>query len=250
MSILSATDITIRYGRVEAVRGVTLAIEQGQIVTIVGPNGAGKTTLLNGLMGLLAIQGELEFFKEATIDQPTTEALVARGVALIPETRELFTTMTVEDNLLLGAFTRHRSGRREIGDALNEVYDFLPRLRERRTQTANTLSGGERQMLAMGRALMSKPKLLMLDEPSLGLAPLITREILAAVGRLRDQGMSCLLVEQNARAALRIADYAYVMESGSFILHGPAKDVAANPEVIDSYLGIRSPDRAGKGAVR
>ena len=148
--------------------------------------------------------------------------------------------MTVEDNLLLGAFARHRNGDRDISTTLEEIYEFMPRLRERKMQTANTLSGGERQMLAMGRALMSKPKLLMLDEPSLGLAPLITREILGAVARLRDRGMSCLLVEQNARAALRIADYAYVMESGSFILQGPAADVAGNQDVINIYLGVRS----------
>ncbi len=238
--LMSATNLTIKYGRVEAVRGVNLQVKHGQIVTIIGPNGAGKTTLLNGLMGLLAVQGDLTFFNERTLDQPTTEALVRRGVALIPETRELFTTMTVEDNLLLGAFTRYRNGERDIHETLNEVYEFLPRLRERKSQTVNTLSGGERQMLAMGRALMSKPKLLMLDEPSLGLAPLVTREILAAVARLRDLGMSCLLVEQNARAALRIADFAYVMESGAFIMQGPAADIASNQDVINSYLGVRS----------
>ncbi len=244
-SLLSATDITIRYGRVEAVRGVSLDVKQGQIVSIIGPNGAGKTTLLSGLMGLLAVQGELTFFDQTTAEQPATESLVARGVALIPETRELFTTMTVEDNLLLGAFIRNRRGERDIAHTLEEVYEFLPRLRERRLQTANTLSGGERQMLAMGRALMSKPKLLMLDEPSLGLAPLVTREILAAIVRLRHLGMSCLLVEQNARAALRISDYAYVMESGSFVMHGPAADIAGNPDVINSYLGIRNAAKAG-----
>ncbi len=238
--LLSASGLTIRYGRVEAVRGVSLHVRPGQIVALIGPNGAGKTTLLGGLMGLLPVQGGLTYFDRQTPEQPTTESLVARGVTLIPETRELFTTMTVEDNLHLGAFARHRNGDRGIGDTLNEVYAFLPRLAERRLQTADTLSGGERQMLAMGRALMSKPKLLMLDEPSLGLAPLITREILAAVARLRDLGMACLLVEQNARAALRIADYAYVMESGAFVMQGPAAEIARNPDVINSYLGVRS----------
>ena len=239
-TLLSASDVTIRYGRVEAVRNVSLSVERGQIVAIIGPNGAGKTTLLSGLMGLLEVQGRLAYFGETAESQPTTETLVGRGVTLIPETRELFTTMSVEDNLRLGAFSRVRGGDRETGKTLDEVYALLPRLRERTTQIANTLSGGERQMLALGRALMSKPQLLMLDEPSLGLAPLITRDILRTVADLRGLGVSCLLVEQNARAALKIADYAYVMESGVFVLEGPADVIAANPDVINTYLGIRT----------
>ncbi|WP_315741964.1 MULTISPECIES: ABC transporter ATP-binding protein [unclassified Bradyrhizobium] len=238
--LLAAENISIGYGRVEVIRGLNLSIRRGQIVAIIGPNGAGKTTLLSGLMGQLPVRGRLTFFGEVAAEQPPVETLVGRGMTLIPETRELFTTMTVEDNLMLGAFLRYRRGDKSYLNTLEEVYALLPRLKERRWQLASTLSGGERQMLAMGRALMSKPQLLMLDEPSLGLAPLVTRDILRSVAGLRDRGVSCLLVEQNARAALRIADYAYVMESGAIMLEGPASEVASNPDVINSYLGIRA----------
>ncbi len=238
--LLHADRINIGYGRVDVVHDVSLTIRRGQIVSIIGPNGAGKTTLLSGLMGLLPVRGGLSFFGETMADQPSVEWLVGRGVTLIPETRELFGPMSVEDNLRLGAFSRVQKGDRDIATTLEEVFSLMPRLRERRRQAASTLSGGERQMLAMGRALMSKPQLLLLDEPSLGLAPLITRDILKTVAELRDRGMSCLLVEQNAKAALRIADYAYVMESGVFALEGPASDVADNPQVINSYLGVKA----------
>jgi branched-chain amino acid transport system ATP-binding protein len=238
--LLAAENINIGYGRAEVVRNVSLSIRRGQIVCIIGPNGAGKTTLLSGLMGQLAVHGRLTFFGEVTVEPLTVEELVGRGLTLIPETRELFGTMSVEDNLMLGAFIRYRRGDRSYLSTLDEVYSLLPRLKERRRQMARTLSGGERQMLAMGRALMSKPQLLMLDEPSLGLAPLITRDILKSVAELRDSGVSCLLVEQNARAALRIADYAYVMESGGIVLEGPAAEVAANVDVINAYLGMRN----------
>ncbi len=238
--LLAAENISIGYGRVEVVRDISLSIRRGQIVAIIGPNGAGKTTLLSGLMGQLHVRGKLSFFGETATEQPSVETLVGRGMTLIPETRELFTSMSVEDNLMLGAFLRYRRGDKTYMTTLDEVYALLPRLKERRRQLASTLSGGERQMLAMGRALMSKPKLLLLDEPSLGLAPLVTRDILRSVAELRAHDVSCLLVEQNARAALRIADYAYVMESGAIILEGPAADVARNPDVINSYLGIRT----------
>jgi branched-chain amino acid transport system ATP-binding protein len=238
--LLAADNISIGYGRVEVIRDLSLSIRRGQIVAIIGPNGAGKTTLLSGLMGQLPVRGRLSFFGEPAAEQPSVETLVGRGVTLIPETRELFTTMNVEDNLMLGAFLRHRRGDRSYTSTLDEVYALLPRLKERRRQLAGTLSGGERQMLAMGRALMSKPQLLMLDEPSLGLAPLVTRDILRSVAGLRDHGVSCLLVEQNARAALGIADYAYVMESGAIVLEGPAAEIAGNPDIVNSYLGIRT----------
>lgn len=238
--LLAAKNISIGYGRVDVIRDLSLSIRRGQIVAIIGPNGAGKTTLLSGLMGQLPVRGHLSFFGETADQQPSVENLVGRGMTLIPETRELFTTMSVEDNLMLGAFLRYRRGDNSYLKTLQDVYALLPRLQERRSQLAATLSGGERQMLAMGRALMSKPQLLMLDEPSLGLAPLVTRDILRSVAELRDQGVSCLLVEQNARAALRIADYAYVMESGTIVLEGPAGEVASNPDVINSYLGIRA----------
>jgi branched-chain amino acid transport system ATP-binding protein len=238
--LLAADNISIGYGRVEVIRDLSLSIRRGQIVAIIGPNGAGKTTLLSGLMGQLPVRGRLSFFGEPAAEQPSVETLVGRGITLIPETRELFTTMNVEDNLMLGAFLRHRRGDRSYTTTLDEVYALLPRLKERRRQLAGTLSGGERQMLAMGRALMSKPQLLMLDEPSLGLAPLVTRDILRSVAGLRDHGVSCLLVEQNARAALGIADYAYVMESGAIVLEGPAAEIAGNPDIVNSYLGIRT----------
>jgi branched-chain amino acid transport system ATP-binding protein len=240
--LLTAQDIRIAYGPVEAVRGVSLSISRGQIVAIIGPNGAGKTTLLSGLMGLLPVQGALSFFDERFDEQPDVETLVGRGVTLIPETRELFGPMSVEDNLRLGAFARYRKGERNLDGDLEDIYRMLPRLRERAWQAANTLSGGERQMLAMGRALMSKPRLLLLDEPSLGLAPMITRDILTTISGLRDRGLACLLVEQNARAALQIADYAYVMESGVFVLEGPAAELANDPQVISSYLGVKPVD--------
>ncbi|TGD94280.1 ABC transporter ATP-binding protein [Methylobacterium nonmethylotrophicum] len=238
--VLEVRDVRIAYGRVEAVRDVSLTIREGEIVAIIGPNGAGKTTLLAGLMGLLPLSGTMAVFGETLADGPEVGALVRRGVALIPEKRELFTSLSVEDNLRLGAFDRYRRGDRTLAASLSEIYALFPRLHERREQAAGTLSGGERQMLAMGRALMSAPKLLMLDEPSLGLAPLVTRDILATVARLRDRGLSCLLVEQNARAALAIADTACVMESGRFVATGPARDIASDPRVIQTYLGTRS----------
>ena len=169
---------------------------------------------------------------------------MARGVTLIPERRDLFGSLSIEDNLLLGAFARYRRGERDHRATLEEVFELFPRLRERRNQAAGTLSGGERQMLAIGRAMMSKPRLLLLDEPSLGLAPLIVRDIFRIIAGLRAGGVACLLVEQNARAALQVADYAYVMESGSFVLQGGARDLAQNPKVIESYLGLR---RAASG---
>ena len=237
--LLKAENISVGYGRVDVIRGLNLCLRRGQIVAIIGPNGAGKTTLLSGLMGQLAVRGRLSFFGVPATEQPTVEELVGRGITLIPETRELFGSMSVEDNLLLGGFLRHRRGDRTYRATLAQVYALLPRLKERTGQLASTLSGGERQMLAMGRAMMSGPQILMLDEPSLGLAPLVTRDILRSVSELRDSGVSCLLVEQNARAALRIADYAYVMESGTVVLEGPAAQVADDPTVIGSYLGVR-----------
>ena len=241
--LLEADDVRISYGRVEAVRGVSLRIGDGQIVTIIGPNGAGKSTLLNGLMGLIRTTGRISYFGGAE-QHPHCEDLVARGVTLIPERRELFGTLSIEDNLLLGAFARHRRGKRDQAGTLEEMFELFPRLRERRRQAAGTLSGGERQMLALGRALMSKPKLLLLDEPSLGLAPLIVRDIFRAIASLRASGVACLLVEQDARAALQVADYGYVMESGGFVLQGRARELAENPKMADSYLGLRR-DSAG-----
>jgi branched-chain amino acid transport system ATP-binding protein len=234
-TLLSVTDLHVSYGKMEAVSGVSLAMQTGQIVTVIGPNGAGKTTLLAALMGLLPSKGESRY-EGQDLRVLITEERVRRGICLVPERRELFTEMTVADNLVLGAYTRWRD-RQAVQRDLQHVYTRFPRLSERRSQLAGTLSGGERQMLALGRALMAKPRLLLLDEPSLGLAPLIVREIFRIVMGLRELGVSILLVEQNARAALETADYGYVLETGCIVHGGPAPSLIHDPRVIASYLG-------------
>ena len=236
--LLEATDLCVSYGKVEALHKVSLRIREGEIVTVIGPNGAGKTTLLSCLMGLLPGKGDVAYVGRLLGNDFEVEERVALGLTLVPEKRELFAEMSVEDNLLLGAFDRYRRGQRDYRATMAEVYDIFPRLKERASQMAGTLSGGERQMLAMGRALMAKPRLLMLDEPSLGLAPLIIREIFRTVARLREMGVSVLLVEQNARAALQVADYGYVLETGEVSLEGPSTELASDPRVIEAYLGL------------
>jgi len=233
--LLSVKDLHVSYGRVEAVSGVSLEMEAGQIVTVIGPNGAGKTTLLAALMGLLPAKGHIRYETE-DFSGLLTEERVRKGICLVPERRELFTEMTVADNLILGAYTRWRD-RAAVARDREDVYARFPRLSERRMQLAGTLSGGERQMLALGRALMMKPRLLLLDEPSLGLAPLIVREIFRIVTTLRDLGVSILLVEQNARDALESADFGYVLETGAIVHSGKAADLIHDPKVIASYLG-------------
>jgi branched-chain amino acid transport system ATP-binding protein len=241
--LLEVREMSVSYGRVEALHHVSLRVRAGEIVTVIGPNGAGKTTLLCALMGLLPATGEIRF-QDVAHARSTVASLVDQGLVLVPEKRELFGAMSVEDNLLLGAFSRYRRGLRDhVGD-MARIYETFPRLHERRTQRAGSLSGGERQMLAMGRALMARPRLLMLDEPSLGLAPLIIREIFRIVGRLREQGVAVLLVEQNARAALQVADYGYVLESGEVALAGPSAELADDRRVIESYLGLGGRSRA------
>ncbi|NWG30447.1 MAG: ABC transporter ATP-binding protein [Rhodocyclaceae bacterium] len=237
--LLSVTDLCVSYGKVEALHHVSLQVLPGQIVTVIGPNGAGKTTLLAAIMGVLPFaRGEITFGGETAGGHIEIEQMVARGMTLVPEKRELFGEMSVEDNLLLGAFMRRRLGFRDERQTLEKVYGIFPRLKERRRQMAGTLSGGERQMLAVGRALMAQPKLLMLDEPSLGLAPLIVREIFRVVTDLAAMGVAILLVEQNARAALQIADYGYVLETGEIALEGPSDQLEDDPKVIESYLGL------------
>ena len=235
MTLLDVRDVCVSYGKVEAVHKVSLEVEEGRIVTVIGPNGAGKTTLLGAIMGTLPAQGSVSYAGRP-IDRLTVEQRVAEGLVLVPEKRELFGSMKVEDNLTLGAFARLRRDRDALR-TLDDVYARFPRLRERRDQEAATLSGGERQMLALGRALMAKPRLLMLDEPSLGLAPLIVREIFAIVSELKSAGVSILLVEQNALAALQISDYGYVLETGECVVQGPSAELAANPRVAATYLG-------------
>jgi len=235
--LLQVRELRVAYDKVEAVSGVSLEVGEGQIVTVIGPNGAGKTTLLSAIMGVLPSQGGITFGGKAQ-EHAEIEEMVAAGMNLVPEKRELFAEMTVEDNLMLGAFDRYRRGLRDQDQTLAEVFELFPRLQERRAQLAGTLSGGERQMLAVGRALMAKPRLLMLDEPSLGLAPRIVREVFRIVARLREMGVSILLIEQNARAALQVADYAYVLETGTVTLEGPAAEVAQDPRVVEVYLGL------------
>ncbi|MDO8931007.1 MAG: ABC transporter ATP-binding protein [Rhodocyclaceae bacterium] len=236
--VLEVNDLCVSYGNVEALHHVSIKVRPSEIVTVIGPNGAGKTTMLGAIMGLLPrTRGEVVFLGEpqAVVE---VEHMVALGANLVPEKRELFGEMSVEDNLLLGAFMRHRLGHRDERQTMETVYETFPRLKERRTQQAGTLSGGERQMLAVGRALMAKPRLLMLDEPSLGLAPLIVREIFHIIAALRKTGVAILLVEQNARAALQIADYGYVLETGEVALEGASDDLEDDPKVIESYLGL------------
>ncbi len=205
---------------------------------MIGPNGAGKTTLLCAIMGLLPkSRGEIAFLGNGQ-REAEVESMVGLGMSLVPEKRELFGEMSIEDNLLLGAFMRYRMGRRDQRETMEEVFGIFPRLRERRAQQAGTLSGGERQMLAVGRALMGKPRLLMLDEPSLGLAPLVVREIFRVIAALKRTGVSILLVEQNARAALQVADYGYVLETGEIALEGPSAQLIDDPKVVESYLGL------------
>jgi branched-chain amino acid transport system ATP-binding protein len=232
--LLQLSGVSVSYGRVDAVRDVSIDISTGSIVTVIGANGAGKSTLLNAIMGVLSCSGSIAFDRQR-LGRQLVEQRVEQGLCLVPEKRELFGTMTVEDNLRLGAY---RFGRASATDALDDAFTRFPRLKERRQQLAGTLSGGERQMLAMGRALMSRPRLLMLDEPSLGLAPRIVRDIFHIITDLRKSGVSILLVEQNARAALQVADHAYVMELGEITLSGPAAALAQDPKVIESYLGL------------
>lgn len=223
------------YGKLTAVHGVSFHVERGSTVTIIGPNGAGKSSLLKALMGLLPSGGRV-LFDGQDISNLDPEDRVELGIALVPETRELFTEMCVEDNLILGAY-RAWSDRPALNSGLEGVFDLFPRLRERRLQMAGTLSGGERQMLALGRALMGKPRLIMLDEPSLGLAPIVVREIFKIILTLKARGTTVLLVEQNARAALEAADYGYVIETGEVVCDGPASELLTDPRVTESYLG-------------
>jgi branched-chain amino acid transport system ATP-binding protein len=236
--LLEVSGLQAGYGKAEVLHGLSLSAQAGTVATVIGPNGAGKSTMLNALMGLLPMRGQLRFGGE-DISQLTLEERVMCGLALVPEKRELFGSMSVEDNLVLGGWRPMKLRRPRWRDGLDEVYARFPRLKERRVQAAGTLSGGERQMLAIGRALMGQPRLLMLDEPSLGLAPLIVRDIFAIVSQLRESGVTILLVEQNARAALQVADHAYVMETGELVLEGPASELADDPRVIDTYLGAQ-----------
>ena len=233
-ALLAVRALSVSYGKVEAVHRVSLEVRERSIVTVIGPNGAGKTTLLSAIIGLLPSNGDI-VYSGRDVTSLAVEQRVAGGLVLVPEKRELFGSMTVADNLQLGAFSRRGEG--DNARRIADVYRRFPRLADRKEQLAATLSGGERQMLALGRALMARPKLLLLDEPSLGLAPLIVREIFAIVADLKAAGVAILLVEQNARAALKVADYGYVLETGEVSLEGPADQLATNSRVVDTYLG-------------
>ena len=234
MSLLEVRDLRVAYGRIEAVKGISLDVEQGQVVTLIGTNGAGKTTTLRTLSGLLRpVSGEVVFDGER-LDRMPAHEVVKRGVAQSPEGRRIFPLMTVEENLELGAYSR--KGESIVQD-VNGVFERFPRLQERRTQKAGTLSGGEQQMLAIGRALMSRPRLLMLDEPSMGLAPLMIALIFETIAELKASGTTILLVEQNASAALALADVGYVLETGQIVLSGPGRELLEDEGVRKAYLG-------------
>ena len=235
--ILEATGLEVRYGAAAVLHDVAVQVDTGQIITVIGPNGAGKTTLLNAIMGVHGGRGSVRFAGRE-VNRSPVEARVRAGMSLVPEKRELFASLSVEDNLRLGGFRFRSAGAAAARRQLDEVFALFPRLRERQRQLAGTLSGGERQMLAMGRALMGRPDLLMLDEPSLGLAPLIVREIFTIIADLRARSCAVLLVEQNARAALQVSDYAYVLENGRVTLRGPSGKLATDRRVVETYLGV------------
>ena len=234
MSLLEVRDVRVAYGAIEAIKGISLDVEEGQVVTLIGTNGAGKTTTLRTLSGLLRpVAGEIVFDGQR-LDRMAAHDVVKKGVAHAPEGRRIFPLMTVEENLELGAFSR--KGESIVAD-VDGIFERFPRLLERRSQKAGTLSGGEQQMLAIGRALMSRPRLLMLDEPSMGLAPLMIQLIFATIAELKEQGTTILLVEQNASAALSLADVGYVLETGKVVLTGPGRELLEDENVRKAYLG-------------
>jgi len=233
--VLSVSDVTCRYGRIEVLHGVSLEVGRGEIVTLIGSNGAGKTTLMRVISGILPpVKGRITFDGEA-LDRLPAHRRVARGIAQVPEARQVFAPLSVEDNLRLGAFRRHAA---DVAAAMDRVYTLFPALASKRHTAAGTLSGGQQQMLAMGRALMSDPRLLLLDEPSMGLAPVLVDQILDTVAALRKDGMTILLVEQNVNAALAIADRAYVLETGRIVLSGESANLSGDPRVREAYLGL------------
>lgn len=249
--MLTVTDLSVHYGRIQAVREVSLNVNDGEIVSLLGPNGAGKSSLLGAIVGLRAVSGGQVRWNEARLDNLPAHRITHQGVALVPEGRQLLSTLSVRDNLLLGSYARHAgrlwdlisplgllAARPEVAQHLERVYALFPRLRERQGQLAGSLSGGEQQMLAIGRALMAAPQLVLLDEPSVGLAPNLVREILALLACLRDQGLTILLVEQDAHAALRIADRGYVMETGRIVAEGTGRELLTSTRLQRAYLGM------------
>jgi len=233
--LLQVDDIHVSYGAIQAVQGISFGIEQGEIVTLIGANGAGKSTTLRTISGLLRPTAGDICYQDRSIIKTSPESIVKLGISQVPEGRQIFGGLTVRENLEMGAYTR--KDRREIENSMERVFTSFPRLKERLKQKGGTLSGGEQQMLAMGRAMMSMPQLLLLDEPSMGLAPILVDEIFDIIERINAEGTSILLVEQNAAMALSIAHRAYVLETGRIVLQGPAKQVMQNPQVRQAYLG-------------
>ena len=234
MSLLSVKDLQVYYGSIHAIKGISFDVNEGEIVTLIGANGAGKSTTLNTIAGLLKPRSGSVEFEGASLLGTAPHKIVSKGMALCPEGRRVFLQLSVQENLEMGAYARPKS---EIADSIAQVYEQFPRLKERYKQVAGTLSGGEQQMLAMGRALMSKPKLLMLDEPSMGLAPLLVEQIFSIIEELNADGTTILLVEQNARMALSIAHRGYVLETGKIVTTGTGKDLLNNDSVRKAYLG-------------
>ncbi len=236
--MLTIRNLKSYYGRMQALKGVSLHVEEGEVVSLIGANGAGKTTLLNSIVGLVSSRTGQILFSDTDIIQRNPRQIIRMGVSLVPEGRQLFAPLTVIENLILGAYQRYRKDKKsEIKSDLEEVFVLFPILKERKSQIAGTLSGGEQQMLAIGRSLMAKPKLILMDEPSMGLAPLITTQIFQIISELHKQGTTILLVEQNAEAALRISSRAYVIETGRVVLQGMSQELLHNQEVRRAYLG-------------
>ena len=233
-AILQVKDFHVDYGSIHALKGVSFHVDEGEIVTLIGANGAGKSTTLNAVAGLLKPSAGTVRFCDEDMAKVPPHKIVSRGLALVPEGRRIFLQMTVKENLEMGAFSR---GKADLAPDLARIYELFPRLKERLSQVAGTLSGGEQQMLAMGRALMSHPKLLMLDEPSMGLAPILVEQIFEIIGNLRQAGVTILLVEQNAQAALTIADRGYVLETGRLMAEGSGQELLASPAIKKAYLG-------------
>jgi branched-chain amino acid transport system ATP-binding protein len=233
--MLVLDNVSVNYGAIEALRGISMRVEKGEVVTLIGANGAGKTTTLRTITGLLEPKEGSVTFEGDEIGGKPTHKLVARGISMSPEGRGVFANLSVRENLSMGAYLQ--KNRSQIAGDLKKIFEMFPRLKERENQKAGTLSGGEQQMLAMGRALMSRPRLLLLDEPSLGLAPLVVHTIFEAIDSIRSEGTTILLVEQNAHAALKHSDRAYVLETGSITMEGPSKDLANDPRIKEAYLG-------------
>jgi len=237
MRMLKVRNLEAGYGKLRVLKRISMHVDPGEIVTIIGANGAGKTTLLHTITGLVKIGSGEILFKNSNLGRQKPEKIVASGCSLVPEGRQVFSTMTVEENLILGGYVPAKKNKKAVSDGVGKVYELFPVLKERARQLAGTLSGGEQQMLAMGRALMAKPSLIMMDEPSTGLAPLIVKSIFRVIMQLREEGNTVLLIEQNAKAALGIADRGYVLETGKIILQGAAEDLLQNRDVQRAYLG-------------